>query len=123
MFHEHALHGESSDHVLHRSHAHESVEVVEHLIERSFATSVILLDVGRGELIHVHLLEFLLSHLLDETLALSFHALVEEFPCLAGVTEVIVTSEAHLLKRTVYRSARVIVEGVFACRGHIEEYL
>ena len=134
LLHEHALHGESAYGVLHRLHANEGVEFVEHLVEWACLCTLSHWQVFGFQLVHFLFLEeslaqsvahhhARLAHHLHQSLALLFHCLVEDAPCLSCIAEVLVAPQIELLELALYGRLHIFGDGELLRVGHVDEYL
>ena len=63
------------------------------------------------------------AHLTYQSLALTLNGLVEDTARLAGITEVLITTQVKLLELTMNSGTHLVIEHEFLARSHIDEDL
>ena len=119
----HALYGQTTYHILHRAHANELVEFVEHLIDRTRLGSSLHSEVGSGNAVHILVLEVGIAHHGNQALALSLDSLVEDATRLASIAEVLVATQVELFELAMKGTFSLCVEGKVLSLSQVEEYL
>src|SRR5574344_1002152 len=123
LLHKHRLHGEASDHILHRAHAHKVIEFIEHFIQRTYTLRPLLTQVFCGDAVHILLVEVGLAYQIHQSLALSLHCLSKHAAGLTGIAEVLVSAEIQLFKLPMDSTLCIIIHHEFLGLAQVHEYL
>ena len=101
LLHKHTLYSQTTDRVLHRTHADELIQFVKHLIQRTGSLILGHRQVVLRQLIHIGLLEAGIAHQLNKSLTLTLNRCIKNTAGFTGIAQILVTTQIKLLELPV----------------------